>query len=62
VDPRAIRAEYQKLFNGFRSELQAECLGHGIDYRLARSDDSPARLLSAWLAGRASAQGLRGGR
>jgi uncharacterized protein (DUF58 family) len=60
VDPRSIRAEYLRHFGRFQEEVMKECLGHGIDYRLARTDQSPAGLLSAWLSFRAAAQRSRG--
>lgn len=59
VDPRGIQAEYRKHFSEFQGEVKQECAGHGIDYRLARTDESPARILSSWLAYRAAAQSAR---
>jgi uncharacterized protein (DUF58 family) len=59
VDPRSIREEYQKHFSAFLAEIRAVCSGHGIDYQLARTDESPAKLLSTWLSFRAGAVGAR---
>jgi uncharacterized protein (DUF58 family) len=61
VDPRSIREEYRRHFSRFMEQVKTECAGHAIDYRLARTDEPPARLLSSWLAFRAAA-GPRGAR
>jgi uncharacterized protein (DUF58 family) len=55
VDPRAIRHEYLRHFEAFLEQVKRESIGHGIDYRLARSDASPVALLTAWLSQRARA-------
>lgn len=62
VDPRTIREEYLRHFSAFMEDVKRECAGRGIDYRLARTDEPPARLLSSWLSFRASSSGMRGGR
>ncbi len=56
VDPRSIREQYRLHFDAFLSEIKTECAGHGIDYRLARTDEAPAGLLSSWLSYRAATQ------
>lgn len=54
VDPAGIQAEYRRYFAEFLAEVKKECTGHGIDYRLARTDESPVRTLTSWLSFRAA--------
>lgn len=61
ADPRSIRDEYRRHFSAFLEEFGRQCAGHGIDYRLARTDQDPADILTSWLAMRLAAMKPRGG-
>jgi uncharacterized protein (DUF58 family) len=63
ADPRALRAEYLKVFEGFRETLRRGCLSQGIDYQLVNTTHMLDVVLTAFLATRArGVAGRRGGR
>ncbi len=53
ADPRALRAEYLKVFNKFTEALRRGCLRQGIDYRLVTTRQWLDVVLTAFLATRA---------
>jgi len=49
VNPRAIQAEYQRIFGAFLERCQQTCAGLKIDYRLARTDQNLESFVRAYL-------------
>ena len=62
VDPRSIREEYKKHMSAYLARLRDECVGHGIDYWRAMTDEDPAKILTSWVAFRQAASQRTGGR
>jgi uncharacterized protein (DUF58 family) len=52
VDSRAMRDEYRKNFEAYRTELQRKARDLRIDYHLLRTDEPVDRALGAYLAKR----------
>lgn len=52
ADPRSLRKAYLREFGNFQRDLQKGCRGHGMDYRLLRTDQSLDVALSTYLASR----------
>ena len=49
ADPRALVAEYQKVFGEFLEQYRAACEGMKVDYRVARTDQPSAEFVRAYL-------------
>jgi hypothetical protein len=64
ADPRALRAEYQKIFGEFIEVMRKGCLHQGIDYQLVNTGHPLDVVLTAFLATRAgsTARSLKGRR
>ncbi len=58
VDPRDLRRAYLEEMARFRAEAEAACRRARVEYHLARTDESPGRLLARLLAGRLHARSL----
>jgi len=54
VDPRSIQEAYLGFFGEFLEEVRTELSGVGVDYRIARNDETPAAILTSWLGFRAA--------
>lgn len=54
VDARAIRKAYLDEMNAFRERAMAGCQRAQVEYRLARTDEPPGRMLGEFLAKRIS--------
>jgi uncharacterized protein (DUF58 family) len=63
ADPRALRAEYLKVFGQYRERLRRGCLQQSIDYKMVNTTHMLDIVLTAFLATRARGlAGRRGGR
>jgi len=60
ADPRALRAEYIKIFKEFSEKMRRGCLSQGIDYRLMNTSNLLDVVLTAFLANRAGGVTRRG--
>jgi uncharacterized protein (DUF58 family) len=49
VDPRALAADYKKVFDEFLEHHRKSCAGMNIDYRIARTDESPENFIRNYL-------------
>lgn len=49
VDPRALRQAYSEVFGKFLDHYRRACAGLKIDYRIARTDETPERFVRGYL-------------
>lgn len=49
ADPRALMAEYQKVFGEFLEQYRTACEGMKVDYRVARTDQPSEEYVRAYL-------------
>ena len=52
ADPRALRHAYSKVFGKFLDHYRQACAGMKIDYRIARTDQTPEQFIRAYLGER----------